>query len=289
LDDAVSGVEAVSHAADDVDIDVTLDLVDDLPEPEGESGTDDDEQGDGDGKRTVENVRRELLRKLDKSNKEMMEQLRSMQATMQEATRQYGVPAKAPSSAQTLDDLSITELEAMRASIPPENKDRFEEYLQERKIDAKVSERLDKYSQTTERKTSEQRFNTTAVDRWPLHRYSSSSFYRVADRILSEMPGSADNPRAVLDAANEAGLELGIAPSTGVQRGGRRSPGTVAPGRATKSGPGGSGAPDLDSMRTIANSLRDAMPGHKFTEEQLKRIAKRQRQYQETLHTRVRG
>jgi hypothetical protein len=120
----------------------------------------------------------------------------------------------------------------------------------------------------------------------------SSEFYRVADRILSEMPLAADNPRAVLDAANEAGLELGLAPSTGLQRGGigRRTPGSVAPGRRTSSGPGGGDdAVDMDSMREISGRLRDAMPGHKFTKEQLSRIAKRQKAYADTLHTRVRG
>ena len=294
LDEAVRGVPADTLPADD---DLNLDLADDLgvedPTLEGDPSDDDDEPGDGKGKRTIENVRGELLRKMQKSNQELMDQLRSMQQTMQEMNTKYGVPAPAGSpAARTLDDLSISELEAMKGTVPAEQKDAFLEYLQERKIDAKVSERIGKETKATERRTTEQRFNATAVERWPQLRDRSSEFYRVADRILSEMPFAADNPRAVLDAANEAGLELGLAPSTGLPRGGvgRRTPGSVAPGRRTSSGPGGGDdAVDVESMREISGRLRDAMPGHKFTKEQLARIAKRQRQYADTLHTRVRG
>lgn len=293
LDEAIRSVPADSSSADsDQDNDQDLDI-EDTPS-QGYEDDDGDQPEDGEsGKRTIENVRGEVLRKLDKTNKEMMRELQALREESKRMTEQFGVPSNAqPASNQpkTLDDMSVQELETMRANVPEDQAAAFEHYLQERKIDEKVNKHLNEFQQKTQRKTAEQRFNEQAIDRWPALRDTSTEFYRITDRILGEMgPIAADNPRAVLDAANEAGLELGLSPSTGV-RSIKREPGSVAPGRRTAPGPGSrNDVPNLESMEEIASRLQNAMPGKKFTKDQLKRIAKRQKLYKDSINTRVRG
>lgn len=297
LDNAIKSVPASSSLADEPNPeDSPEDLLDETnPEPEGETGANDEQPEGKKGKRDIENVRGELLRKMDKRHQDLLGELNSMRESMLRANQQYGVPANvSPTAPKTLDDMSIQELETLRGNVPEEQKAAFESYLQERKIDAKVQDRLNKFEQTTERKTAEQRFNHMAMDRWPQLRDKQSEFYRITDRILSEMGSVADtNPRAVLDAANEAGLEVGISPATGiVQRNNRNNPASgIASGRTKKAGPGdSSSAVDMDNIRKLAEGkLRNAMPGGKFTDEQLRRIADRTRAYESEINTRVRG
>jgi DNA-binding PucR family transcriptional regulator len=291
LDDAVRSVPAESSPADESVNEPDLDLETELPEAEGDQ-LDSGDEPDGEKGRTIENVRGELLRKLEKSNAELMRELRAMREESQRLKEQYGVPAAQPAHDQpkTLDQMSVQELEAMAPNVPDEQKEAFGQYLTERKVQARVDERLNKYEAESQRKTAEQRFNEQAMTRWPELRERSSEFYRVTDRILSEMGEvAASNPRAVLDAANEAGLELGLLPQTGVRRAAqpasRKQP---VPGRKTKSGPGAEDkTPDLDEA-TIAR-LANAMPNKKFTKDQLKRIAERQQIYADDLPTRIRG
>lgn len=287
LDEAVRSVPAESSPADESVNEPDQDLPVDEPEAQGDESTG-DEQPDGEKGRTIENVRGELLRKLEKSNAELMRELKAMREESQRMKDQYGVPAAQP--AKTLEDMSVQELEAMAPNVPDDQKTAFNQYLQERKVQARVDERLSHHEKEMQRKTAEQRFNEQALQRWPELRDRATEFYRVTDRILSEMGDTAaSNPRAVLDAANEAGLELGLHPQTGVRRGaqasGRKQP---VPGRKTKSGPSGEDKmPDLDegTIQRLAN----AMPGKKFSKEQLKRIGERQKIYQDDLSTRIRG
>lgn len=292
LDEAVRSVPADSSPAnEDSDQEITETLEAEESQGQGDEPDTGDESGDEKG-RTVENVRGELLRKLEKSNADLMRELQAVREEAQRMREQYGVPTSQPASNQpkTLDDMSIQELEAAAANVPEEQRDAFQQYLLERKVQARVDERLTKFQSESERKTAEQRFNEQAIQRWPELRDRSTEFYRVTDRILSEMGSTAaDNPRAVLDAANEAGLELGLHPQTGVRRSAqpasRKQP---APGRRTKSGPG-SAEPSTALDDATIRSLSNAMPGKKFTKEQLKRIADRDKVYREQLNTHVRG
>lgn len=291
LDEAVRSVPAESSPADDDALE-TADAEIADPNPEGDLDNEGDDSGDDKG-RTIENVRGELLRKLEKSNEKLMSELRAMR---EEATRlrdQYGVPAPATNTNQpkTLDDMTVAELEAAAAQVPEDQKQAFDQYLLERKVQARVDESLNKFQEKNQRQTAEQRFNEQAITRWPELRDRNSDFYRATDRILSEMgAAAASNPRAVLDAANEAGLELGQMPQTGLRRNASSPPRkTPAPGRKTSSGPSSADAlPPADQQR-IADKLASAMPGRKFTKEQLKRIAERDKMYREQIQTHVRG
>jgi hypothetical protein len=288
LDEAAKSVNAgpspaddeILESADDLDLDASA---------AGDADDSDDEQGEG-TERTAENVRREVLRKMEKSQKEMMAKLEQLGNENQSLRAQLTNPAQpvAQNGPKTYDDLSVQELIQIQNTIPADQKAAFDAYLIERKVDERVDAKLGKFESTSSFKQQEDKFNQTAYDRWPQLRQKGSEFYGIADRILSGMGKAADtNPRAVLDAANEAGLELGLAPATSI-RTPRRAPGNVAPGRSTKS----ASAPDpvaTENDKAIASRLANAMPGKKFTKEQLKRIAKRSAQYQEQINTHVRG
>jgi len=286
LDVAIQGVPADSPSADQIE-DQNTDPSDaaEPTQPEGDTGDTGDGKGDG---RSIENVRGELLRKLEKSNNEIMEELRSIREQAQQNAQQYGTPAPQNDNPQTLDDMSVAQLEAARVNVPEESLAQFDAYLLQRKVDAKVDERLQQFETQTQNHTAEQRFNEQAVQRWPQLRDKTSELYRKADRILSEMGEAANHPRAVLNAANEAGLELGMSPSTGLLPGGtRREPGRVAPGRRSSAPPGRDSNDHADEHASIAASLASAMPGGKFTEEQMKRIAERDKLYRDTIDQRV--
>jgi len=283
LDEAVRSVPADPSTADDETLDSELDL--DLgADSAGDADTGEDGQ-DGKKERSVENVRGELLRKMQKSNQELMAEIKAMREDVARPAAPAPVTNAQP---QTLDDMSIEQLEAMKPNVPDEQKGAFLEYLMERKVDAKVDAKLNKFQSSSTLKEQEDKFNQTAFDRWPELRNKSSEFYGIADRVLSEMGAAGEkNPRAVLEAANEAGLQLGLSPATG-QRRTRKEPGNVAPGRSTR----GTSTPDAGQSEAdakIASRLQNAMPGRKFTPEQLKRIAKRSKMYQDGINSHVRG
>lgn len=289
LDEAAKRVPADPASADDETQDNTDDLELDA-NPAGDAGDSDDEPGDK-KERSAENVRGELLRKMKKDNEAMLQRLDNLATENATLRNQLTEPAanKGVQTPKTFDDMTIDELTAARPNIPAEQKEAFEEYLIDRKVDARVDGKLDKFQTKATFNDQEDRFNQQAYQRWPELRAKGSEFYGIADKILSEMgPSGKNNPRAVLDAANEAGLELGLSPAGVPSRSTRRSPGNVAPGRSTK----GTNAPDLEASaedKAIANRLQNAMPGKKFSEKQLKRIAKRSKMYKESINSHLRG
>jgi hypothetical protein len=287
LDEASRSVPAGS-SPDDADYQTNDDALEANASAAGDADDGGDEPG-GEGGRTIDNVRGELLRKMEKQNQMLMDELRALRQ-QQEARRDYGVPAQ--TQPQTLDDLSIEQLENMRANVPDEQKAAFEAYLSDRKIDEKVNEKV---KAVTSKQTFAQReaeANQMAFDRWPALRDKSSELYRMTDSILTSMGKEADkNPRAILDAANEAGLELGLTPSgSGAIRRRHREPGnSTVSGRSTRPTQTQEKAEEPELSQSEINRLAQAMPGKKFTKEQMKRIAERTKLYKESINTRVRG
>jgi len=286
LDQAVRSVPADPSTADQEPTDTGVDTAAN-PQPEGQKG---DEGSDPDQKsgRTIENVRGETLRKMKQYQDEISAEL---QALREELKQGYGVPTQqtAPASQpQTLDDMSVQQLETMRDQVPEDQRPAFDQYLLERKVSERVDNKLNEFQTRTQNQHAEQQYNETALDRWPALRDKTSALYRATDRILGEMGEHAKSPRAVLDAANEAGLELGLAPSTGVTRR-TREPGRVAPGHRTASPPSREPEVDQAQQAQIIAGLQDAMPGREFSKEALKRIAERDAIYRENLQHHVRG
>jgi hypothetical protein len=289
LDDAARRVPADSSPADNEELETTDDLELDAGAA-GDADDSEDEQGEK-KERNVENVRGELLRKMKKEFDELKAQISTLGAENKTLREQLASPSQAPKGAQspkTFDDMSVAELMQVKDQIPEKDKEAFNEYLIQRRIDEQVDRKLGKFESQNTFKEQEDRYTKQAFDRWPELRNKSSEFYGITDRILSEMGPAADkNPRAVLDAANEAGLDLGLAPSTGYSRS-PRNPGKVAPGRTTK-GVAAREPEPTEQDAAIAKRLANAMPGKKFSEKQLKRIAKRSKQYKDQINTHVRG
>lgn len=293
LDDAALSVPAGSAPADDHDLDPhDDDLAGNDPEPTGEQGDGDDSDEGGKDKegRSLENVRGELLRKMQKQNEEMMAEIRRLQEASQYRPEPKPETKDKP---KTLDDMSVAELEQYRDQVPEENKAQFERYITERRAAEIARNTILEERQKDTFTNAESKANEKAFGRWPQLHDKSSEFYRVTDRILKEMgPGADTNPRAVLDAANEAGLELGLTPQSFRPRVRRREPGDVQTGRTSR--PPKSGKDDVmdvnsEEHQAIQKRLAQAMPGKKFTKEQLKRIAKRGKLYQENRDLFTRG
>ena len=203
LDDAANSVPAGSLPVDeDPNLEPAADAAANDPEPTGKQGDDGEPAGEKKDDRSLKNVQSEFQRKFEKlqaTNDELMAELRSIRSEVRQPD-----PAPAQNQApQTMDDMSISQLEQMRPNVPDEQKSAFELYLVERKADARVDEKLNNFTQAQSFKTSEQKANEKAFARWPSLHDKSSDFYKVTNRILQEMGPNADNsPRAVLDAVS---------------------------------------------------------------------------------------
>jgi hypothetical protein len=288
LDKAVRSVPAGTSPASDHTEEADQDLDAETPEPTGNQGDGDQQDGDGSA-RTAENVRGEVLRKMQKANEELRAELNALRDDLRQASSQYGVPP-ASNQPKTLDEMSVQELEQLASNIPDDQKEQFREYMIVRKAEERAERKYQTQAMSQQTAALERKFNEQAVMRWPSLQDKTSEFYRATDRILSDMgEAAASNPRAVLDAANEAGLELGISPSTGLIPTSRRTPGSVAPGRSTAGAPKKKPDVDMAEVEKTAKRLQNALPGRKFTKDQLKRIAERTQEYKDTINTRVRG
>lgn len=278
LANAISSVSPDSLPGDSDNL--PADLPDPGPAPGEQSG-----EGDKGGGRTVDNVRGELTRKMEREREYFTGRIASLESKIDQLLTT--APTAAPNhnkQPNTLDDMSITELKQLRAQVPAEQKDAFEEYFEERRVREQVENQVKAITNKQSFAQQEQDATTRALGRWPDLRDPTSELYRATNKILSKLGKSADsNPRAILDAANDAGLELGLAP--------RDVPAPSAR-KVKRTAPGRSNAPvdDVDSdltpskqeLETMAARLSGGMKGQKFTEEQLARIAKNTALYRQS-------
>lgn len=287
LDKALESVPAESLPAAG-DLETVADPTESDPEPTGEQGAGGDpENQDG---RNLDNVRGEFDRKFRKAqadNQRILTELEILRSKLDVR------PGPAPQSEpQTLDDMSLAALKKMRPGIEEANLPAFDAYVSKREGDDELDKRFNAFEQKQSFKTAEQRAKEQAVQRWPQLQSKESEFYRVTSRIYEELGPSADiNPRAVLDAANEAGYELGQTPQS-YRPTIRRDPGGIQSGRTTR--PTQTADPTLTDVHSeehqaIRARLANALPSGKFTPEQIKRIEKRQKVYDENLDLFVRG
>lgn len=252
------------------------------------------DQKDG---RTIENVYRELSRKQDKLQEKMLEMMAENQRLIAESiTGRNREPEK--KTGNTLDDMSVTELENFRAQVAEQNPDKLAEYdtyVNRRRVDEQVNERIRQFETKSQVESRRREANTAAVSRYPELGRRGSEFYKAVNARLTELGQSYydSNPRAVLDAANDVAAERGIAPTPR-----QRVRGSVAGRR-------GSGAPvknaDMDGPArnlpknakekadrdAIAARLRSALPKGKDFDD--KAITKRMGEYQDNLNYFLRG
>ena len=229
-------------------------------------------EGDGEGGRTIENVYRELSRKQEQLQERLFEQLAESQRMLVETIRGSERPSERKTG-NTLDDMSVSELETFRAQVAEQNPDKLSEYdsyLNNRRVDAKVSEAVQQVEQRSRVESAKVEANRTAVSRYPELGRRGSEFYVAVNQRLSELGDSyvSANPRAVLDAANDVAAERGMTANVGTSS---RMRGRVAGGRPGGNAPVNEGTEDAhkhlpksaastEDRAKIAARLRGAMP-----------------------------
>ena len=266
---------------------------DDTGADQGDGKADGDGEGDG---RTIENVYRELSRKQDKFQEKMLETLSETQRLMAESiTGHAREPEK--KTGNTLDDMSVLELDNFRAQVVADNPDKlaeYDHYITNRRIDAKVTERMAQFQENSQVESRRREANNAAVSRYPELGQRGSTFYKAVNERLTELGQSYydSNPRAVLDASNDVAAERGVAPSPR-----QRVRGSVA-GRRGSGAPVKNAGTDAEhnlpknaqekaDREAIANRLRSALPKGKDFDD--KAIQKRMGEYQDNLNYFLRG
>lgn len=235
-------------------------------------------EGEKDGKaggRDIDNVRGELLRKMEQKFARIEGILEGLQ------TKQ--APQAAPAKGKDWQDMTAAELRALESQVPEASKAEFDRLVREREI--REAARQEYATQHSQHQFAEkrQRANTEAYDRWPQLSDTQGAFYREVNKELNEMgEGVAKaSPTAVRDAANAVGLRLGMTPAASRLMATHRH--GAANGRTAPPPDGRDNAYGLsdDAMQKISPKLAGALKSGKFTKEQLARIKERSKQYDE--------
>lgn len=241
-------------------------------EPSPEADADQPEGDEDQGGRTIENVYRELSRKQEEFQERMFQQLTESQKLLADAV-QTRTEQPEQKSGNTFDDMSLDQLEQFRNDVQENNPEylaQFDSYLQRRRVDETVEQRLQQYRQRDQMDARRKQSNETAVQRYPELGQPNSSFYRTVNSRLQEMGREwvESNPRAVLDAANDVAVEMGVTPNTHrpAIRGtmANRDMGGGAPvGRAEEKKELPKSGQSAEDRAAIADRLRAALPSGK--------------------------
>jgi len=280
LDNALSSVTPESLPGDPNDNDANLDASPDPgPVPGDQNGEGD---GAGEGGRTVDNVRGELTRKLEAQRNYFTGQLEAVSSKIDQLLSQTATAPAQPSNPNSLDDLSVDQLRQYRDQVPEDQRAAFDEYLVERRIAEKVDEKISTVRHQQSFAEQEQEANREAMSRWPDLRDRSSTLYAQTNKILAQLGNNADSdPRAVLNAANEAALQLGLTPAAAGSN--RRMTGIrpTAPGGSRAPSPAPETDVDRAQLDAVAQSLGGAFKGGKISDEMMQRIVERTAEYRE--------
>ena len=154
--------------------------------------------------------------------------------------------------------MTSQQLEALRPQVPEDKRPELDRLIAQRRIDESVAARVDARLADQSRLQMRIEANRTAYGRWPELRDPGSQLYQVTNQVLNER-GSTNDPRALLDAANEAGMRLGLqAKSTR-----SFSDVTVPTGTQPPADHGGRDAMSREEAAAIAQRLQHALPGGK--------------------------
>jgi hypothetical protein len=229
------------------------------------------------------------MRKQEEFQKRIDERLDNMFNKFTEAIA--GAPSPQKQTGNDLDSYTVEQLEAQQASVPEELQPQFTAYLNKRRVqdqvDARVNESLRMRDSETQRKAAAE----DAIRRFPELRNESSQMARESEKILEKWGGKSyidANPRALLDAANEAAITLGVKPSTTGFRPEPRGTGATRQNRAaTPPADAGESVLSREENERIAARLGNALGRNKKFD--LDAVDKSQRAYKESVHERVRG
>ena len=240
------------------------------------------QSGDGpsEGKkseRSIDNVRGELLRKMEGDNASLKQELAKVTGMLEGMQAAPSAPSAA--GPRTIDNMSAQELEGLKASATADQLPELERLIQSRyvseQVKAGIQQELGSRDFADQRRSS----NEQAYSRFPELHNTTGAFYKETNKVLGEMGKTADSsPRAVLDAANEAGVRLGLSPKAGSILLHQHDTGSnTAPAPTTKKAFGMS----KDRRDEIASKLAGAMPKGKFNQDNLDSIDKNSAVYDE--------
>jgi hypothetical protein len=247
---------------------------------EGEGDGNDGESGDD---RPKENWYREMVRKQEQFQERMQTQFLEAQERMAESFR----TAQAPPPDQNGDPLAsktVDELKALRSQVPDEQKAAFEEYLIERTISDRVEEKLGAFTAQHASVSQREQAAQDAVNRFPDLADPTSDFAKAANAKLKKLGKSYinNNPRAVLDVANEVALETGTSFRGPTSRR-TNPPGKPASGNQAPAQAQADGADDKARkarLAKIAKKLKAANGGKDFD---MKRVEETSKAYNDNI------
>lgn len=237
------------------------------------------EPSDGGGKkkneRTIDEVRGELVRKIEEANSTTREMFARLEGMLSARQAEPARPAGAPDIAV----MSADQLEAMRPNVPKEQMAAFDKMVSDRRMSETVRGIITSEFSQREAGQAREAANREAFARYPDLHNESSQMRKMTNRVLEERGGLSDaRPQAVLDAANEAASRLGVA---AVRQG---SGGSDMRQPGSRSAPAPDGKPKGPSLApekadAIARALRHALPpGKTFN---MERIQKAHAEYNE--------
>lgn len=236
--------------------------------------------------RTLDNVAEESNRKIKELTSQVSE-LRGMLQGMQQYFRGNDAPEPKPAAAADINTMTSSQLEALKPNVPKENLPALEQLIAQRRQAETVRQEVDTQFARHTFAEKKRQAEHQAFSMYPELRNTLSRFRQTTNEVLNEAGESAQhNPYALLHAAQTAAARLGIKPSGPRfnQYGAPVGGGTAPP----PAGNDGSEPISAEKMDKLATSLRDAMPGGKFTEEQLKRIQENSKHYRENKNLFIR-
>lgn len=250
LRDQLTGVQVESPPTEEPeDLDVA-------PAEEDDAGAD---KKDSDG-RSIDNVRGELLRKQEKEFSAMRDLISDLRSEI--ATLKSQPAPQQPAAKNSLDDYTVAELEAYASQVPEEKQQEFAAYLQSRKMEERLTQKVEKLTSQQQLQNQRQQFNQKAVELYPDLANDSSPIARRVEAALREVSEDViqTNPRIVYDLANTAAVELNVTPKA-VKRPTQPAPSNSGPAPAPKS----KSKRSDEERAKIAKNLANALPrGKKF-------------------------
>jgi len=248
------------------------------PEPETDPAEIVEPKPDG---RTPDEVRGELLRKMEKSEERILAQLDRIAAqTSQPTPADTGQPPSTGNTDDALANYSVAQLEQYKANllagqdeVDPTQLAQFDNYVLTRRLEEMMDGKINSLTQSQQLAQEEARFANLAKSMYPDLENSTSEFSQEVAKRKGEMTSEqlAAFPKAHLHIANEVAIERDLKPQSRriVQGTPRIATGGTAPADAPKAKTRMSDA----QRQEIADSLRrkGALPrGKEFDMDRVK-------------------
>jgi hypothetical protein len=260
--DSTDGAATADHSTDDAQAD---------------SGAVDD--GKTKDSRSIDNVRGEILRKFGDFQAEVRGTLAEIKGQL--STSAPASSAKPSSLQDQLNQYTADQLEQLRSTLPEDQRSAIDPYIQRKRVKEEVDQRFSAFTESYQTKSERDRFNSMAVARYPDLYNLASDFAREVDARIKQQPESVtkNNPRLVLDIANDVAIERGMKPQARrvIQGTGRQGFGSRTAPANQEDAAGASGGLSDEKHDAISKALQAALPrGQKFDR---KAIREREKNY----------